>query len=51
MDEGFIDHAVEVPSISEDLSTVGEGADKDAEEEPPEEGKEAMVQQEEVYMG
>ena len=49
MDEGFIDDNIQAPSISEHLSTVGDGADEDIEEEPPEEEHdEEIAQQEEV---
>ena len=49
MDEDFIDDNLQALSISEHLSTVGDGADEDHEEESPEEEHdEEIAQQEEV---
>ena len=49
----YVDDNIQAPSISEHLSTVGDGADENIEEEPPEEPPEEehdeeIAQQEEV---
>ena len=49
MDEGIIDEKIQAPSISEHFSTVGDEANEDVEEEPPEEEHdEEIAQREEV---